>query len=115
MAFQTPLSRRIFTAAVLCTAALAAGAQDKYPSKAITLVVPQAAGGANDAIARVLAQKLGEQLNQSVLVENRPGAGGTLATGAAARARNDGYTLLLTADSAHVIGPALYKARALIR
>ena len=109
MTFPTPLSRRTFAAAVLCCTALAAGAQDKYPSKPITVVVPQAAGGANDAIARVLAQKLGEQLGQSVIVENRPGAGGTLATGTTARARNDGYTLLLTADSAHVIGPALYK------
>lgn len=103
-----PISRRIFTA-VLCSLALTAVAQDKFPSKPITVVVPQAAGGANDAIARVVAQKLGEQLGQSVIVENRPGAGGTLATGATARARNDGYTLLLTADSAHVIGPALYK------
>ena len=62
MTFPT-LSRRLFTAAaVLCSAAFAAGAQDKYPSKPITVVVPQAAGGANDAIARVVAQKLGEQL-----------------------------------------------------
>ena len=52
MTFPT-LSRRLFTAAVLCSAAFAAGAQDKYPSKPITVVVPQAAGGANDAIARV--------------------------------------------------------------
>lgn len=109
MTFPAPLSRRIFTAAVLCSAAFAAGAQDKYPSKPITVVVPQAAGGANDAIARVVAQKLSEQMGQSVIVDNRPGAGGTLATGTTARARNDGYTLLLTADSAHVIGPALYK------
>ncbi|PIF18493.1 MULTISPECIES: tripartite tricarboxylate transporter substrate binding protein [unclassified Acidovorax] len=109
MTFPAPLSRRIFTAAVLCSAAFATGAQDKYPSKPITVVVPQAAGGANDAITRVVAQKLSEQLGQSVIVDNRPGAGGTLATGATARARNDGYTLLLTADSAHVIGPALYK------
>ena len=103
------MSRRIFAAAVLCSAAFTASAQDKFPSKPITVVVPQAAGGANDAIARVVAQKLGEQLGQSVVVENRPGAGGTLATGTTARARNDGYTLLLTSDSAHVIGPALYK------
>jgi tripartite-type tricarboxylate transporter receptor subunit TctC len=67
------ISRRVFTAAVLGSAALSAGAQDKYPSKPITVVVPQAAGGANDAIARVLAQKLGEQLGQSVVVDNRPG------------------------------------------
>ena len=107
MTFPT-LSRRIFTAAVLCSAAFTAGAQDKYlPSPSPwwyrrRLVVPMtrfAGGGA----------KLGEQLGQSVIVENRPGAGGTLATGTTARARNDGYTLLLTADSAHVIGPALYK------
>lgn len=96
--------------AAACAAGLSpAAAQDKYPSKSITLVVPQAAGGANDAIARVVAQKLGEQLGQSVIVDNRPGAGGTLATAALARAKHDGYTLLLTADSAHVIGPALYK------
>jgi tripartite-type tricarboxylate transporter receptor subunit TctC len=93
----------------LATSALAAQAQDPYPSKPITLIVPQAAGGANDAIARVLAQRLGEQLSQSVVVENRAGAGGTLATATTARARPDGYTLLVTADSAHVIGPALYK------
>lgn len=110
MTFHIPLSRRFFTAAVLCSAALAVGAQDKFPSKPITVVVPQAAGGANDAIARVVAQKLSEQLGQSVIVDNRPGAGGTLATAATARARNDGYTLLLTSDSAHVIGPALYKS-----
>lgn len=97
--------------ALLCSAPLGAVAQDKYPSKPITLVVPQAAGGANDAIARVLAQRLGEQMGQSVVVDNRPGAGGTLATAALARAKHDGYTLLVTADSAHVIGPALYKNR----
>ena len=62
------MSRRIFAAAVLCSAAFTASAQDKFPSKPITVVVPQAAGGANDAIARVVAQKLGEQLGQSVVV-----------------------------------------------
>ena len=95
-------------AAGLCTPSFA-WAEDRYPSKPITLVVPQAAGGANDAIARVVAQRLSEQMGQSVVVDNRPGAGGTLATAATARAKHDGYTLLLTADSAHVIGPALYR------
>ncbi|MDA7416234.1 tripartite tricarboxylate transporter substrate binding protein [Xenophilus arseniciresistens] len=103
-------TRRPLLLAALGAAAFGARAQGGYPTKPITLVVPQAAGGANDAIARVLAQRLSEQLGQSVVVDNRPGAGGTLATAATARARPDGYTLLVTADSAHVIGPALYKS-----
>ena len=109
--FQNHHRRAVLAAGalLLCAAPLGALAQDKYPSKPVTLVVPQAAGGANDAIARVLAQRLSEQMGQSVVVDNRPGAGGTLATAALARAKHDGYTLLVTADSAHVIGPALYK------
>jgi tripartite-type tricarboxylate transporter receptor subunit TctC len=84
-------------------------AQDKFPSKPVTIIVPQAAGGANDTIARVIAQKLTEQTGQTFLVENRTGAGGNVGTAAAARTRPDGYTILLTADSAMVINPALYK------
>ena len=83
-------------------------AQDKFPSHPVTLVVPQVAGGANDAIARVLAQKLTEQTGQSFIVENRPGAGGNVGTVSAAKAKPDGYTLLTTADSVQVINPALY-------
>ena len=95
-------------AAALTTPALA---QDsKYPSKPVTLVVPQVAGGANDAIARIVAQKLSETLGQQFIVDNRPGAGGNIGTAATARAKPDGYTLLLTADSAYVINPALYKS-----
>ncbi len=96
-------------ALLLAAGAGSALADAAYPTKAITLVVPQAAGGANDVIARVVAQRLSEQMGQPVIVDNRPGAGGTLATAATARAKHDGYTLLLTADSAHVIGPALYR------
>ena len=88
--------------------ACGAQAQDKYPSRSVTLVVPQAAGGANDAIARVLAQKLSEQTGQSFVVENRTGAGGNVGIAYAAKTRPDGYTLMLTADSAQVINPALY-------
>ncbi len=84
-------------------------AQDKYPSKTVTLVVPQAAGGANDAIARVIAQKLSEASGQTFLVDNRPGAGGNVGTAMAAKAKADGYTLLINADSAQVINPALYQ------
>jgi tripartite-type tricarboxylate transporter receptor subunit TctC len=85
-------------------------AEEKYPSKPVTVIVPQAAGGANDAIARVIAQKLTEQLGQSFIVDNRTGAGGNVGTVAAARAKADGYTLMVTADSSMVINPALYKS-----
>ena len=85
-------------------------AQDKYPSKPVTLIVPQAAGGANDAIARVIAQKLTEQTGQSFIVDNRTGAGGTVGASAAAKTKPDGYTLMLTADSVVVINPSLYKS-----
>ena len=88
----------------------AAMAQDKYPNKPVTLVVPQTAGGANDAIARIVAQRLSEVSGQQFIVENRPGAGGNLGTASVARSKPDGYTLLLTADSAYVINPALYKS-----
>ena len=85
-------------------------AQDKYPSKPVTLMVPQAAGGANDAIARVIAQKLTEQTGQSFIVDNRTGAGGNVGASAAAKTKPDGYTLMLTADSVVVINPSLYKS-----
>ena len=91
----------------LAMAGLAAA--QKYPAKPITVIVPQAAGGANDTIARVVAQKLSEQLGQSVVIENRVGAGGNVGTAAAAKARPDGYTVMITADSAQVINPFLYQ------
>ncbi|GKS95219.1 tripartite tricarboxylate transporter substrate binding protein [Acidovorax sp. SUPP2825] len=103
------LSRRAALGTLLCGMVGTALAQAGYPQRAITLVVPQQAGGANDAIARVVAQKLSEQLGQPVVVDNRPGAGGNVGTAAAAKARPDGYTLLLTADSAQVINPWLYQ------
>lgn len=109
------MNRRSATMA-LCLAALGvagapmAGAQDKFPSKPITVVVPQAAGGANDTIARVVAQKLAEQLGVAVVVDNRPGAGGNVGTAYTAKTKPDGYTLLVTADSAQVINPWLYKS-----
>lgn len=91
-------------------AAFGVQAQDKYPAKTVTIMVPQAPGGANDAIARILAQKLTEQTGQQFLVDNKPGAGGNIGTAMAAKARPDGYTLLLTVNSAHVINPWLYKS-----
>ena len=106
-----PITRRAALILAATTAlAGAAHAQDKYPSRPVMLVVPQAAGGANDAIARVLAQKLTEQTGQQFIVDNRPGAGGNIGTAFAAKAKPDGYTLMLTTNSAHVINPSLYKS-----
>ena len=79
-----------------------------WPSKPITFVVPQAPGGANDVIARAVAQGLENSLGQPVIVENRPGANGNLGTSQVARAAHDGYTFLVTAQSAYTINPALY-------
>lgn len=80
-----------------------------FPSKPITLIVPQSPGGANDVIARAIANKLGNRMGQVFVVENRAGAGGNVGTSFVARAPADGYTLLLTAQSAQTINPALYR------
>lgn len=101
--------RHAIAAAAWMLAAVAASAQESYPSKPITIVVPQTAGGANDTVARAFAQRLGPALGQPVVIENRPGAGGNVGTGLVARAAKDGYTLLLTAQSAQTINPALYR------
>ena len=87
---------------------LPSGAQAQaYPVKPIRLIVPFPAGGATDLFARSLSQKLGERLGQSVVVDNKPGAGGTLGSDLAAKAVADGYTLLLSTTSTHSIGPNL--------
>ncbi|OZI31255.1 hypothetical protein CAL29_25355 [Bordetella genomosp. 10] len=80
-----------------------------YPAKPIRLLVPFAPGGSTDALARILAKGLSARLGESVVVENRPGAGGNIAMGAAARAQPDGYTLLIVSSSL-VINPGLYAA-----
>ena len=92
------------------SSAPAAFAQATYPSRPIMMVVPQAAGGTNDIVGRVVAQKLAEKLGGSAVVENKPGAGGNIGTQAVAKAPKDGYTLLMTISSSQAINPALYKA-----
>ena len=89
-----------------CSAARAA---DPYPTKVITIVVPQAPGGANDVIGRALAQKLATTIGGPVIVDNRQGAGGNVGTGYVARQPKDGYTLLLNAQSVQTINPFLYR------
>ena len=86
-----------------------AQAQDAYPSRPVTVIVPQAPGGANDAIARIISQKLSELTGKQFVIENRAGAGGNIGTVAAAKAKPDGYTLMLTTNSVQVINPWLYK------
>lgn len=82
---------------------------EAYPSKLITIVVPQAPGGTNDTVGRILAQKLGDLSNHRVIVDNHTGANGNIGTDYAARQPKDGYTLLLTVSSTQAINPALYK------
>ena len=96
--------------AVAACAALAApcGAEDHYPLRPVKLVLPQPAGGAVDLIARALADRLAEQMGRPFVVENMPGANGSLAGGNVARSPSDGYTLMLAVDSNLVINPSLY-------
>jgi tripartite-type tricarboxylate transporter receptor subunit TctC len=96
-----------FIAGILILAAQAVHAQD-YPTKPIVIIVPAAAGGPTDTLTRVLAAAMGEALKQQMIIENVGGAGGTIGINRAAKARNDGYTLLLY----HVgmaTSPALYR------
>lgn len=116
MKFHSPLStvsRRAVCAGLLAglapLAAPLAQAQPGYPSRPIVVVVPQAVGGTNDIVGRMASQKLGEVLGGSVVVENRPGAGGNIGTQLVAKAPKDGYTLLMTISSSQAINPALYK------
>ena len=102
-----PRRYALLSAALLALPALA---QD-YPSKTITLVVPFTAGGGVDAIARLLADKLRASLGQSVVVDNKPGASGMLGANAVAKAKGDGYTLLIGSAGETAINPLVYKGR----
>ncbi|ARP96235.1 Bug family tripartite tricarboxylate transporter substrate binding protein [Bordetella genomosp. 13] len=90
-------------------AALAQDGVAGYPSRAVTIVVPFPAGGATDITARVVAEGLSKKWGQSVVVENRPGAGGNLGSENVARAQPDGYTLVLGVTGSHGINISLYK------
>ncbi|OZI62756.1 MULTISPECIES: Bug family tripartite tricarboxylate transporter substrate binding protein [Bordetella] len=117
--YGTHLSRRglLYAAATaITTAALslfsATAAAAEFPSKAITLIAPTVPGGAMDAVARLIAQRLGPRLGQSVVVDNRPGVGGTLGVAQAAKGPADGHTLVIVADSYLTVSPRLLKGAA---
>ena len=102
-------SRPILRALIACLAAVLAAAvhAEGFPSRPITLVVPYPPGGGNDVIARIVAAKMSAALGQPIVVENRGGAGGTIATRQVARTAADGYTLLV-ATSSLAINPSVY-------
>ncbi len=105
MNFMSACCRAIVLALLLPCAL--AGAQ-AYPTKPIRLIVAFPPGGSTDIIARIVGQKLGERLNQQVVIDNRGGAGGTIGTEIAARANPDGYTLTMGTTSTHVIAAGAY-------
>jgi tripartite-type tricarboxylate transporter receptor subunit TctC len=99
---------RFFMAALLVGTPLISQAQADYPNKPIRLIIGFPAGGSTDIVGRVVAQKLGERLGQTIVVENRGGAGGTIGTDAAAKAAPDGYTLTLGTTSTMAVAPGAY-------
>jgi len=96
-------------AAAAASVAAPAGAQSGYPNRSVRLIVPYAAGGFPDTVARTFSPHLGDRLGQSVIIDNRPGANGVLAAQALASAPADGYTLLVTDGSMFSINPLIYK------
>mgnify|MGYP006183571317 FL=1 len=105
--------KKLLLIASTCTIALAASAQTAatpWPEKPVTVVVPFPAGGSTDMVARAMAQHMGDKLGQNFVVDNRPGATGTLGAGAVKRAAPDGYTLLVSSLGAFVVAPHLLKS-----
>jgi tripartite-type tricarboxylate transporter receptor subunit TctC len=102
-----PTRRSLLAAGLAGVGARAARAEDAFPTRPVTFVVPWAAGGSTDTLARVLAQVMAADLGQPIVVENRGGASGTLGHAHVARSRPDGYTVLLATNSTYAIAPHL--------
>lgn len=111
MKLAAALQLALRTAFFACLALAVSGAyaQSSYPTRAIRLIVPLAPGGPSDILARTMGQKLSESFKQTVIVDNRTGAGGTIGTDIAAKSPADGYTLLLIAAATYTINASLYQ------
>lgn len=112
-AHETPTTRRIAVASLAAMAASVAWpayGQERFPSRPLRLIVPAPPGGLTDSVARLLADGLQPDLRQTVVVENRPGAAGLIGTQAVVDAPGDGYTLLVTSTSNHVLAPLTQKS-----
>jgi len=107
------IDRRTLLSAALCSMAgsapTLARAQGNYPDRPLRFVVPYSAGGLPDTVARIFAQRVGERVGQSIVVDNKPGANGVVAAQALAAVPADGYTFLVTDGSMFSINPAIYK------
>src|SRR3954468_18005605 len=104
-----PITRRTFTALAGAALAVPARPQDKWPSKPIVYIVPFPAGGTTDILARLIGQRLGPALGTTIVVENKPGAGGNIGSEYVSKAAPDGYTILGGTISSHAINASLYK------
>lgn len=93
----------------LAAAGIAVPAAAAYPDKPIKLIVPYSPGGTTDLLARIVANQLTTELGQTVIVDNRPGAGGAIGSAYAARQAADGYTLVMLVESSHAVNPNVYK------
>lgn len=102
------IAKLLVAALSVCATVSATHAEDRWPSKPISLIVPYAPGGTSDVLARILAAKLHDKLGQTFVVENKPGAGGNIGTNLVAKAKPDGYTFLVGSSGPIVIAGALY-------
>lgn len=100
---------KLFASLVALTLVSATGHAQVFPSRPVRIVVPQTPGGASDALARIMAQKLSEKWGQPVVVENRAGAGGNIGMDLVAKSAADGYTLLMSYVGSHAINVSIYK------
>lgn len=106
---MNPIRRNVLLALGAACCAAPGWAQDNYPSRPVSIVVPFPAGGVVDVVARLVGQKMSASLGAPVVIENKPGAGGTIGATYVAKAKPDGYTILLGGSATQVFGPALYR------